>query len=524
MKFSLQIGKLSFNVGADPAPKPTAQERKVSKRSYNAGAISRLTSDWSTTVTSADVEVRNDITKMRSRARDLERNDPYFHRGGRLLRNNVLGWKGVMLRMKAKDPNGNLDSNANSIIEDAWRKWGKKKNCTAQKTLSFRQVCNLVLNSRWRDGGFLIRYVEGFPNEFGFALQLIEIDHLDHFYNVPNYQGNEIRMGVEINSWGEPVAYYLWTRHPGDYNAATAFKRDRIPASEILHLYLPERAHQTIGAPEAAASMSRLNQLNGYEEAEVTAARVGACKGGYIESERPEEFDGSEDGTGNQVEEMEPGVVRQLSPGEKFVEHDPKHPNSAYGPFTKTTLRGAAAGMMMSYNSVANDLEGVNYSSIRAGVLEDREEFKVQQEDFIEDLCEVVFARWLPFAILSGQVALPMAKLQKFLDGQSWQGRRWPWVDPLKDVQASIMALEKRLASRTGILDDNGEDFEELLDEIEEEERLAEEKGVELSIGDTAALPAEPDEDDKASGPSGTAVTGAEATEEPKKKRPKKGI
>jgi lambda family phage portal protein len=224
---------------------------------------------------------------------------------------------------------------------------------------------------------------------------------------------------------------------------------------------------------------------------------VSACKGGYIEKTLPEEYVGDgTDSEGNKIEEMEPGLVKELNPGQKFVEHDPKHPNAGYGPFVKTALRGAASGMMLSYTSFGNDLEGVNYSSIRAGVLEDREEFKSQQADLIEDLCEVVFERWLRFAILSGQVDSPITinDLQRLVDGQTWQGRRWTWVDPLKDINAAVVAIENRLESRTGVVGDNGDDFEDLLEEIAEEEALAKQKGVELPQVEPPLASVEPEE------------------------------
>jgi len=43
------------------------------------------------------------------------------------------------------------------------------------------------------------------------------------------------------------------------------------------------------------------------------------------------------------------------------------------------------------------DLEGVNYSSIRAGVLEDREIFKGLQDWFIRSLVMPVFDEWVDF-------------------------------------------------------------------------------------------------------------------------------
>jgi lambda family phage portal protein len=494
MKFSLSLGSFNLSVGKN-VPAATG------KRSFAAGSINRLTSDWSTTVTSADVEARNDVTKLRSRCRELERDDPYARHYFKLLRNNVLGWQGMRLEMKVKDPSGSLDIEANTMIQDAWEKWGKKKNCTVQRNLSWRTVCWLVITAPARDGGVLLRKVRGFDNEFGFALQLLEIDLLDVYYNVPNCgrdqgsPGNEIRMGVELNQWKEPVAYHLWTRHPGDYNSASGFKRERIPAADIIHLFMPDRVMQTIGTPWITSAMLRLNMLNGYEEAELVAARTAACKGGYITKEKPEQYTGDDvDHEGNQVEEMEPGVVRELDPGQGFVEHDPKHPNTAYPAYIKQVLRGAAAGMSVNYNTLANDLEGVNYSSLRAGTLEDREEWMMVQEWFAEDLCDAVFEAWLPMSILSNQVALPMAKLDKFM-AQTWQGRRWPWVDPLKDIQATVMAINNRLESRTGAAADQGNDLGELFNQIEAEEALAKAKNVELpALG--SQPPADIEDDD----------------------------
>ena len=100
MKLSLSLGKFQFTLGASrPAPLPQ-------KRSYSAGAVGRLTSDWGTTITSADVEVRNDVTKLRARCRELERDDPYARRYIKLLKNNVLGSDGIRLEMKVQEAGG----------------------------------------------------------------------------------------------------------------------------------------------------------------------------------------------------------------------------------------------------------------------------------------------------------------------------------------------------------------------------------------------------------------------------------
>lgn len=482
----LSFGPLSISFGR--------QQPMTGRRSYAAGAINRLTSDWSTTTTSANVEVKGDVLKVRARARELERDDPYTRSYLRLLTNNVLGWQGVRLQMKIKDPGGSFDAVANRLIEDGFAAWGKRANCTVTRSLSWADTCRLILTSAARDGGCLVRKIQGFGNPFGFALQVLEIDHLDTGYSTEaSNGGNAVRMGVEVNQWGEPMAYHVLTKHPGD-DCGMASKRVRLPASEIVHVYVPDRIGQAVGMSWFTSSMSALNMLGGYREAELTAARVGACKGGYITRTNPEGFQGdATDDAGNQIEEMEPGVVRDLAPGESFVPHDPTHPNTAFGTFSKDITRAASAGMGVSYNSLTGDLEGVNFSSIRAGLLEDREQYKTLQEWFIEAVCEPVFEAWLPMALLSGQVALPIAKLPKF-NAATWQGRRWSWVDPQRDIAATVAAIDNRLQSRTSAAGEMGKDFEDLLSEIEAEEALAKERGVSLAKPNPNGEQAQPEE------------------------------
>ena len=55
-----------------------------------------------------------------------------------------------------------------------------------------------------------------------------------------------------------------------------------VPASEIIHAYMPTRPEQTRGVPFTASAMPNIKMLNGYMEAEITAARVSASKMGFL--------------------------------------------------------------------------------------------------------------------------------------------------------------------------------------------------------------------------------------------------
>ena len=141
--------------------------------------------------------------------------------------------------------------------------------------------------------------------------------------------------------------------------------------------------------------------------------------------------------------------------------------------------------MNVSYHALANDLEGVNFSSIRAGTLEDREQWMVMQDWFITCFLERVYKNWLKSALLQGAIfqdgkKLPASKFDKF-KAHEFLGRRWPWVDPLKDTKANIEAMNAGLAMPSNILAQQGLDQDEVLDDIARFQKKAKSKSVILS-------------------------------------------
>jgi hypothetical protein len=127
--------------------------------------------------------------------------------------------------------------------------------------------------------------------------------------------------------------------------------------------------------------------------------------------------------------------------------------------------------MDVAYHSLGNDLEGVNFSSIRAGTLEERDLWMQKQSWFIDAFLEPVYTEWLRSALAFGQVVLangtplPTEKSDKFM-AHEWQGRRWPWVDPLKDIEAARLEVKSGIASPQMIAARNGVDIEDVLDGI----------------------------------------------------------
>jgi capsid protein len=119
-------------------------------------------------------------------------------------------------------------------------------------------------------------------NKYGFTLQLIEPDWVDEKKNEELKNGNIIRMGIELDKWRRAVAYYVSARNNTlDIwgNVVPTGPYLRVPASDMIHVFDPERADQTRGMSWMAPAMLGFD-LKGYIEAGINTARSGASKQG----------------------------------------------------------------------------------------------------------------------------------------------------------------------------------------------------------------------------------------------------
>lgn len=445
---------------------------------YSGAQVNRLSMDWIWSHLSADKEIHGDLITLRTRARELVRNTSWGKNYIRLLRNNVVGANGITLQGRLRKADGTPARDLNTGLEASWNDWGQRATCTVDGKLSWRGVQRLAIASLAMDGEFLLRFVPGFKNAYGFAVQVLDPDYLDHTYCRARTQDqNEIRYGVEVDEWNRPIAYHLWEGHPSEI---TRGERRPIPADQILHLYDSYRVAQTRGVTWLAPVMLNLHMLEGYFEAELVASRQGAAKGGFF-VKKGESLDAGEgDGTEPLKMEVEPGTYDKLPAGWEFQANDPQHPTTAFSEFVKAALRAIATGLGVSYSALTNDLTDVNYSSIRAGILNEHDEYRDLQALVVEGLCDPVYRQWLRMARLTGvlDVRIPNARYATEIE---WAPRGWTWVDPQKEGNAAIAAVSNGFNSRKRLLAAQGLDYEEVLAELADEQKLAASYGLEFT-------------------------------------------
>lgn len=461
-------------------------EIQPQKRGFSGAQVGRLTNSWTNTPKPIDADIQAGLRTLRARSREQAINNDYVQRFLSLTRSNVVGPNGIILQARAIDPSGDLDSLANTAIEEAWQKWGELGSPDVTGCLSWVECQNLFIETVAKDGEALAVIHNNFPeNQFRLAVEFIDVECLDVDNNQDLKNGNVIRMGVELNKYRRPVAYHIQTTATTDSDYSYRGKSyRRISADRVIHRFLPRSVWQTRGFPWMASALMRMNMLNSYEEAELVAARIAASKMGFFESENGGRYEGEDvDDEGNIITDAEPGTFEQLPDGVKFNSWDPNHPTNAFGDFVKVILRGIASGLGVSYFSLANDLEGVNYSSGRLGSLEDREAWKALQNWTVDAFCKPVFNQWIKSALLTESIKvagrpLKASKLEKF-SRVSWQPRRWAWVDPQKDINAATTAIEHNIRSTSDVIREQGRDPEEVWQEITRERKRWKELDIE---------------------------------------------
>lgn len=179
-----------------------------------------------------------------------------------------------------------------------------------------------------------------------------------------------------------------------------------------------------------------------------------------------------------------------LPPGVDFKGWDTGQPGESFEPFNRVLERYVASGLRVSYVSLFGNVSDTTYSGGRTGVLQERDNFRMLQRLYMDAVRKPIHRLWLEHATLAGSLRLPSYQWQQF-SAVKFRARTWPWVDPLKDIQAAGIAIKNGLGCRTDYADERGMDITELFEKLGRERELAGMYGIDIT-GDQVAEPVAP--------------------------------
>lgn len=452
------------------------------RNSYDASTTGRRMGTKGSSRLGPNILSEQSRDMLAARAHHMRRNNAWVASGVETYIANMVG-TGIVPRWKLKD------DKLKAQIHTLYDQWTKE--CDADGNDSFYGLQALVAGTTYLAGEVLNRRRPRRTTD-GFAvplqLQLLETDHLATNFNQELASGGRILMSVEFDAIGSRAAFWLYRQHPGERNANV--ERYRIPASEIQHIFRRLRPGQIRGVTDLAAILVRLYELDEYEDAELVRKKAAAMFAAFVtkplQQDDPrladQDDDADNDGSydSDSIEGIEPGAVHYLDLGEEVHFSQPADVGQNYKVWLDTQLRAVAAGMGVTYEQLTGDLTGVNYSSIRAGLLEFRRRIEMLQYNvLIRQFCEPSIRWFLDAAVASGKLILPgyMDDPRPYLDIE-WHTPKWGWVDPLKDVMADILEIRSGLASRTQKIAERGTDIETVDRQAGEAKRSADSNGL----------------------------------------------
>ena len=460
---------------------------QVQRRGYDAAKHDRTNASWLASNSSADMELQSAASTIRARARDLVRNNAYARGVMKALVRNVVGC--------GFKPQARIDGQeeANREIEAVFGRWARVADAAGRLTLW--EIQQLAYQEVKEAGECLIHFTR-LENDrarpVSLAIEMIDADRIAddmQTFRKSEQTENEIRRGVEVDSLGRPVAYYIYPYHPNDINGLWSTPQ-RVPADECLHLYKIDRIGQTRGVSMFAPVVGWLKQLGYYVDNELQASAVASCftaaiktLGGPADGGLLDTIDSDNTDTdGNTFEYLQPGMVARLLPGEEIETINPSRPNSSADAWINLMLRSIAVGSGLSYERMARDYTKTNYSSARSSDLEDRKEFRAEQEWLVHHLCEPIYERFIEAAVAEGKLeGLGAEELMEDYAGYTshvWQRPGWEWVDPTKEAQASVLALEANLTTLADELGQRGRDLNDTLEQRAKERELIDALGL----------------------------------------------
>ena len=464
---------------------------------FRGADTSRLRANWllgraSTTPASYTLDI------LRNRARDLNRNDAVASGATDTLGQNIVG-RGLQpqSRMRAKIL-GISEERVRELqrqVEYIWEMWAPLAD--AGDRLSFDDLQFLALRKIVEDGEILALPVMA-DESWRPISRVVELLEGDRLAPQSGKTVTAMDTGVELGRRGQPLAYWISRVDYAGQGSSTIATgpaeriaaRDEAGRPRVLHIFRSLRPGQVRGIPYFAPVLTYFKDLTDYLDAELVAAKVAACLAVFVTKTDPQfaafasaSRTETETGIDRRVQTVEPGMVSYLSLGEDIKVVDPKRGGETFSSFVEGILRMIGIALGLPYELLAKDFSKTNYSSARASLLEGRRMFANWRAWFAARFCQPLWELVLEEGYLRGLFDAPdFYRFKSEYLRAAWIGGGWGWVDPVKEVQASKLAIDYGLSTQADEAAGQGRDWEEVFEQRRREQDKAQELGLTFPV------------------------------------------
>jgi lambda family phage portal protein len=442
-------------------------------RPYEGAGIGRRAVGWHAPGGGPNSTVSGSLVTLRNRSRAGYRNSPWISLG---IDRNVSNEIGCGIMPKSRCSKEEFRTAADKLFTQwtAFSDPAGELNFFGQQEQACRtrnMAGEVFLRLRFR------RLSMGLPVPL--QIQVLEPELVPENWTRALPDGNFIWSGIEFNRDGDRVAAWMYPFHPaeplvGTLSMTYAGMPMRIPASQVIHHFLPTRPGQVRGEPVTVQSLLKSYTFDSYDDAELVRKQTRAPFTGFLEREAMTEDDFLFDPmTGEPLKrdadnvptlDAQPGTIFAGMAGEKLNLFDGDKSGDGYKDFMRQQLLAIAAGMGVPYELMTGDWEKVNDRLVRAILNEYRRRIEALQDHLtIHQICRKVWQAFIDTAVWSGALSAP-----RYEDNRAdylaceWRPHAWPYVHPVQDIDAKLKAIKGSITSSDATVAETGWDAEEV--------------------------------------------------------------
>ena len=457
-----------------------------------ASESAREVRGWEASTGDANADLNPEIENLTSRARDLDRNSGLAQNLKNTKADNIIGvglqWQPTPnWRVLGRSPEWAHEwgKQAKAI----WNDFANSRFFDSDGRNNFHLHSRLIHDSRFTNGSAIAipMWKERPGTPFRTCFKIIESDRLsnpDCKVDTPT-----LSAGVETHSDGELRAYHIQNKHPGsDTDDPRQDKWERIEAffdngrRRFIHVYHQDRPGQSRGKAAIASVMAAFGLRGKYQLTELQAAEVASRIAGIMETplddKTAQALFGGEEGDYSELRKqfngkLTSGLILKLPPGTQYKSHIPNRPATAYVGFMDHISQEIGIAVGMPDQLSRRDFTKVNYSSARAALLEAWRGFYAERSELMFQWGTPCVELVLEEAIDLGMLEAPNFQLFRnaYTTGK-WLGKGNQPIDRLKHENANKIALEIGTTTLQDIYSEDGEDWEEQLEQTHREEAL----------------------------------------------------
>jgi lambda family phage portal protein len=469
------------------------------KALYDAAGYGRRMRGWTPPTTGPNKAIVG-LQNIRNRSRDSSRNDWTGESAIQKWTTNLIG-VGITPRFKRIKNKGRKEE-----ITDLWNEFVCKSD--ADGVLNYYGQQTLVVRS-WLESGEVFvrrRYRRlNSPLPVPLQVQLIEADFVP-MLDADNWPGlpasNIIRSGIELDKYGQRVAYWMYKMHPSDGQSTTINATDliRVSAADIRHVFDPRRPGQLRGVPVLAPTLARLRNIADFDDAVLERQKLANLFVAFITRSMPTadadvdidpltnlpiEWSGGEPLAG-----LQPGLTQELDPGQDVKFANPPEAGTTYSDYMRTNHMGTAAAAGIPYEVFAGDIANVSDRTLRVVIQEFRRLAEQRQWQIIIPMfCQPIVEWFADAALLAGKISLEELK---DVCRAEHAPHGWQYIHPVQDPQGKQLEVESGFRSRSSVIAERGDDPESVDDERASDKEREDSLGLKPPPPPAFGKPADP--------------------------------